>query len=340
MGEVPKRLVNVRQIANGAMAAGLVLGLAMLALAGWQAYAIWRQGDLVIAGHVPALIGLAGVLIIIASVVGRALAGVLIKIEGNLFHSHDVLLDLQDLMRAEQLKLTEIAENVQLSDATKSIARREKERKALHEAIQDEIIRGNWDAAYYLVDELDKRFGYHGEATRLREEIDAWRGRAKEQRLAQALKQVEAALGKYDWQRARLIAAQIVQVFPDDERATGLDGRIRDAFERRKRDLLTQWQDSVRNHDMEKSLALLKELDHYLTPQEATQLREPVRALFRERLQSLGAQFAEAYRQHQWDRAEVAAERIQAEFPTSKMAAEVRTLIREARERAQAQPAG
>ena len=95
----------------------------------------------------------------------------------------NVLLDIQELLRGQQTKLTEIAENVQLSDATKSIARREKERKALHEAIQDETLRGNWDAAYYLVDELEKRFGYRAEAAKLREEIDTWRGRAKEQRL-------------------------------------------------------------------------------------------------------------------------------------------------------------
>jgi hypothetical protein len=54
-------------------------------------------------------------------------------------------------------------------------------------------------------------------------------------------------------------------------------------------------------------------------------------------LQSLGAQFTEAFRQKQWDRATTIADQIQAEFPTSKMAAEVRTLIRD---RQEAQPAG
>jgi len=338
MSDTPKRLENPRQLANVALLAGAAVGVALLVLAIWQSRQAPPEAMPGEARDTPFLVGAAGVLIVLASAVAWVSVYVLFKIERTFFHSHDVLLDIQEMLRGQQLKLGEIAENVQLSDATKSIARREKERQALNEAIQDEILRGNWDAAYYLVDELEKRFGYRGEAGRLREEIDTWRGRAKEQRLLQAIKQVDAATQAYDWRRARLIAAQIAEVFPEDDRVVNLDVRIRDAFDRRKQELLNNWRESVRNHQIEKSLELLKELDHYLTPQEAQDLREPARAVFRERMQSLGAQFSAAYKSKQWAVALAMGERIEAEFPTSKMAEEVRSLMPTIRQKLGAQP--
>lgn len=328
MGETPKRLGNLRQLFDGIFAVTLVLGLAAIGLAIWQGYRLSLQGELVSRMHVPVLIGLLGLLTAIGSVAGWAAAVVLLKIEGHLYHSYDVLVEEHDVLRSHSAHLAEIAENVQLSDVTKSIARREKERKALHDAIQEEILRGNWDAAYYLVDELEKRYGYRNEAVRLREEVDSWRGKAKEQRLMQGLKQVDAAIGRFDWRAASTIALQITQVFPNDDRAMNLDLRIRDAFNQRKLHLLTSWQECTAKQEVERSLALLKELDHYLSADEAKDLREPVRTLFKQRLQGLGSQFMAAYKVKDWDTALSTAERIQVEFPTSKMAEEVRMLLR------------
>lgn len=335
MSDTSRRLESLRQTAHAALIVGILLGAGLLILGAWQAGQMRGQAQPSQAAFVPAVTGIVGLLVILGSITIWAVMLILLKIERNLFRTHDVLLDMQELLRGQQTKLSEIAENVQLSDATKSIARREKERKALHEAIQDETLRGNWDAAYYLVDELEKRFGYRAEAAKLREEIDTWRGRAKEQRLLQAVKQIDAAIEAHDWRRARLLAAQVKQVFPDDDRAVNLDLRIRDAFERRKQALLDAWREQVKNHQIEKALETLKELDHYLSAQEAQDLREPARALFRERLQSLGTQFTNAYKQKQWDLAITTGERIRAEFPTSKMAEEVRPLIDSIRQKKQ-----
>lgn len=338
MSETTKRLENLRQLAGAALIAGIVLGLAFLWLAAWQARQFWVQTVPTGPAYTPALLGFAGILVILGSLIAWAVVLILFKIERTLFHTRDVLLDMQELIRGQQSKLSEIAENVQLSDATKSIARREKERKALNEAIQDETLRGNWDAAYYLVDELEKRFGYRGEAARLREEIDTWRGRDKEQRLFQAVKQVDAAIDTHDWKRAKILAAQVMQVFPGDERSINLDLRIRDAFDRRKQSLLNTWRETIARHEIEKSLDLLKELDHYLSAQEAQDLREPARALFRERMQNLGTQFTAAYKAKQWETARTVGERIQVEFPTSKMAEEVRRLMDAIKQKLELQP--
>lgn len=338
MGDTPRRLESLRQLVNILFVVGLLAGAVIIGLSFWQARHLSREGTLPAMMHAPAFLAFLGILTIVASVVARTSVSVLFKIEANLFRSHDVLLDIQELLRVQNSHLVEIAENVQLSDATKSIARREKERKALHDAIQEEILRGNWDAAYYLVDELEKRYGYRHESAKLREEVDSWRGKAKEQRLAQGLAQVEAAVKRYDWREARTLAAQVVQVFPDNDRAKGLEQWIRDAFTNRKQQLLRAWQESIDNHQVEKSLELLKQLDHYLTAEEAQNLREPVRGLFKERLQGLGSQFTAAYKARDWDTALASAERIQLEFPTSKMAEEVRALVRNIKDQPAQQP--
>jgi len=334
MSDTPVRLVGLRRIANVACAVGVLAGLAIMALAAWQTWWLWGAGELAASVLLPGFVGLSGLLVVAASVAARALASVLLKVEANTFRSHDVLLDARDLLSAQQARLDEIAENVQLSDAAKSIARREKERDALREAIQEEILRGNWDAAYYLVDELERRFGYAAEASRLREDVDRWQSQAREQRLEQALEQIDEALERFEWQRARALAERVQKAFPGNERVQHLDERIQEAFNRRKEALLAEWREAVDRHEVDRSLELLRELDRYLTPEEAQDLREPVRSVFREKLQNLGAQFTMAYKERQWERATQIAEEIIAEFPNSRMAEEVKTLMASIRERA------
>ena len=63
-----------------------------------------------------------------------------------------------------------IAENSEISDGARSITHRDKETEALRHAIRDEMYRSNWEAAFYLVDQMEKRFGYVREAEVLRKE--------------------------------------------------------------------------------------------------------------------------------------------------------------------------
>jgi len=334
MGDRPVRLKGLRSAANVLCVAGVTTGVALAVV------------PLVLILQSPHLLGsvravllaiggvLGGVLVAVGSVSWRLLMSLLLKVEANTFRSHDVLLDVRETLSAQQARLDEIAENVQLSDAAKSIARREKERDALREAISEEILRGNWDAAYYLVDELERRFGYRAEAERLRKEVDHWRTQAIEDRQEQAIRQVEEAIDKCDWQRARVIAERLRTVFADDERVKALPERIQKAFEQKKQQLLGEWREAVDRHDIDRSLELLKELDRYLTSEEARELREPARAVFRERLQQLGAQFTMAYKEKDWARAIEIGEQIMTEFPNSKMSSEVRELMDDLRARA------
>ena len=339
MSDTPRRLENLRQIISILFVVGAVVGVGIIVLAIWQTVYLSLRGTLATMVHIPAFLAFLGILTIVASVVARASVSVLFKIEGNLFHSHDVLLDIQELLRTQNARLAEIAENVQLSDATKSIARREKRRKALHDAIQEEILRGNWDAAYYLVDELEKRYGYRNEATHLREEVDDWRGRAKEQRLLQGLKQTEAAINRSDWREAtrwhRRWSRSSRTTIGRGDSSSGSVTPSAGASN-------TCWQPGRRAYAITRPKRAWNCSRNWITtsqPEEAQSLREPVRNLFKERLQGLGSQFAAAYKEKDWDTALSAAERIQLEFPTSKMAEEVRSLIRNIKEQADTQPA-
>src|SRR6185295_7427002 len=75
--------------------------------------------------------------------------------------------------RVEQLSvmLNLISEQQLLSDRAKSVAFREKDREALRRAIQEDIGRQDFEAAITLADEMERVFGYRGEAERLRQQI-------------------------------------------------------------------------------------------------------------------------------------------------------------------------
>jgi outer membrane protein assembly factor BamD (BamD/ComL family) len=68
-------------------------------------------------------------------------------------------------------------------------------------------------------------------------------------------------------------------------------------------------------------------LDQHLTAAEAEPLRELARGVITKARENLGAQFKLAVRDRQWREAVPIGERIIAEFPNSRMAAEVRDVI-------------
>ena len=103
-----------------------------------------------------------------------------------------------------------------------------------------------------------------------------------------------------------------------------------------KRSLLQAYGEAVRKNDVDKSIELLRELDRYLTPQEAAALEESVRGVFKAKLHNLGVQFAISVTDQQWADAVATGEEIIREFPNTRMAQEVREKMGLLRSRAQA----
>jgi hypothetical protein len=75
------------------------------------------------------------------------------------------------------------------------------------------------------------------------------------------------------------------------------------------------------------ALAILKELDQYLTPEEAEPLREAARSIIAKARDAMGERFKAAVQDKRWGEAVRTGEQIMSEFPNTRMASEVRDVL-------------
>jgi hypothetical protein len=224
----------------------------------------------------------------------------------------------------QQAALTTIAENAQLSDAAKSLAHREMERETLRASIREDITREDWDAAYSLVAQMANQFGYREEAERFREEIDQSRRDALESKVNAMVQQFEELIAAFNWERARAEVKRLLTLFPQHERIAALPARLESSFNTRKEMLKKQLTEAAERKEVDRSLALVRELDAYLTPQEASSLTEIVRGVFRDKLDNLTVQFELSVREHKWLEAIDVGKQIIREYPNTRRAQELR----------------
>jgi len=245
--------------------------------------------------------------------------------------------------RMSGAKLDEIAAQVRvlsqqavLSDDARRVLNRQVERDALSRAIEEDISAGNWDAALVLVKELADRFGYRAEAEGYRARVEEARRQTREREITDAIALLDGLIIQRRWDDAAADAARLMRLYPDATRVEGLPARVRAARERYKLDLESQFQQAFREDRVDDALAVLKELDLYLTPEEAAPLREAARGVIGRARDSLGGQFRAAVQDRRWRDAEALGRRIVDQFPNSKMASEVRDLLDGIREKAAA----
>jgi hypothetical protein len=246
-----------------------------------------------------------------------------LKIEANSFRTYDALHDTLARVSQHEKHLSVISENIQLSDLTRSLTHRTKERTALRLAINDELIRGDLEAAYALVEQLEARHGYRNEAARLREEVDAARSIESQEKVQESVEVVQQLIEAQDWDRARREMDRLLAANPGNTAIRELPALFTKRRGDHKRKLLKDWDESVRRNEVDQGIAILKELDQYLTPNEAEALAESARGVFRAKLHNLGVQFSLAVTEHSWRSALAVGQQIVEEFPNSRMAAEV-----------------
>lgn len=276
--------------------------------------------------------------LIVLSVNFFVLAMICLKVEGTTYRMYDTLLETRESVSRLHAPLQSIAEDVQISDAAKSITHREKERTALRAAIHEEIVRGDWEAAYVLIDQMEKRYGYAAEAARFREEVEQTRQHAIAMKIDEAIERIESHCDACDWARARREAERLLRLFPDNERVRALPDEIARRREKRKQALLEAWEDARARNDVDRGIEVLKELDQYLTPEEAVSLRDAARDVFKTKLLNLGVQFGLAVSEKRWRDALEIGLQITEEFPNSRMAAEVNSKLDALRQRAGLDP--
>ena len=119
----------------------------------------------------------------------------------------------------------------------------------------------------------------------------------------------------------------LIKAHPESERARAMRQRLHQKREEHKKELLSAWDDAVQRQDTDKGLTILKELDHYLTPNEALALQEAAKDVYRTKLHNLGVKFSLAVSDKNWSDALQVGQQIITEFPNSKMGEEIRSKL-------------
>ncbi len=257
-----------------------------------------------------------------------------LKVEATTYRQLDAVRDANELLARNLERLEAIAENTRISDAAKSLARRQEEMDEIRHAFREDVRNQRWDAAYGLIREIEQRFGNVGEAHRLREELEGARREVIETRLGEAVEMIERHFGERAWDRAQHEIERLRNVLRDDPRVASLQDRLMQHQKQHKEELLREWNEAVQRSDTDHAIDVLRQLDQYLTPGDAPALQETARSVFKEKLLQLGVQFRFAVKERRWhDALEVGLELIR-DFPNTRMAQEVRDSVDILRERA------
>jgi hypothetical protein len=238
--------------------------------------------------------------------------------------------------RLEQfsIMLNLISEQMLLSDRAKQIAFREKDRDALRRAIAEEIVKGDWESAMQLAADIEHVFGSKQEADQFRQQIVEKHNEAIRRQINDAMAVIDRHVRSEQWHVAFTEAHQLAGRFPTHDQVRNLPQEIEGRRQQHKRQLIQSLQDAVSRKDTDAAVEIIKKLDLYLTPAEATEFQETARQIFKEKINSLRTQFSLAVKEENWVDAVRKGETIIRDFPNSQMAKEVREMIDSLRQRA------
>ena len=308
----------------------ILIGLGLL---GWVSSGDGASAWLIVAGG----------FVLFVTVMLMTFTPILLKLESTAARQLSELRDLREAVAQQAATLGSISENTRISDAAKALAHREQELDALRVAIRDDLRGEKWEAALYLVDEIERRFGYKEEADRLREEVDDARNSAIQTKLHEAIEMIEGHFQSHDWDRAQHEMDRLGHALPDNARVLALRDRMQTLKEEHKQELKLSWDEAVRRDDTDRAIDILKGLDQYLSAVEVRELQASARNIFKEKLLQLGIQFRFAVKEKRWQDALTTGLELIRDFPNAQMANEVREALDTLRERArisdEAQPA-
>jgi len=233
--------------------------------------------------------------------------------------------------------LAQINQSTRLSETAKAIAFRDVDKQSLREAVFDKLQQHDFDAAYEIIQEIAKRPEYKELADQLRIQADEYRDATEQERINQVIALIEKLLEDFQWARASSQIEGLIRANPDSEKAKAMRQRLFDKKEERKRTLLAAWDDAIKRQETDRSLQVLKELDLYLSPNEALALQEAAKDVFRTKLHNLGVQFSIAVTERRWAQALDLGEQIITDFPNSKMSEEIHEKIDILRQKVQFQ---
>lgn len=220
--------------------------------------------------------------------------------------------------------LAQINQSTRVSETAKAIAFREADRQSLREAVFEKLQQQDFEAAHELIAEIAKRPEYQELADELKGEAEKYRAATVQERINQSIAHIRELLESYQWVQASIQIEGLIGAHPDSEEAKAMRQKLLDKKQQRKRELLSEWDYAIQQKETDLSLEILKELDFYLTPNEALALQEAASDVFRTKLHNLGVQFSIAVTEKQWEHALDIGRQITTNFPNSRMAEEIR----------------
>lgn len=229
--------------------------------------------------------------------------------------------------RSVENMLAQLYQNSMLSDIAKRVLFRDQELDLLRRAIEEDIQHRDYSAGLTLCDDMANVFGRREEAEAYRTRILQAGHAAYEDKVLQALNQFEQILQARDWASAHREAATIRRLYPAHHLVQELDQRILQAREDHKKELESQFLEAAQRDEVDTAMTLLKELDRYMTREEAGRLANIAQSVVSKHREHLSMQFKLAVNDHRWAEAAQVGDAIIREFPNSKMADEVRSMI-------------
>lgn len=235
--------------------------------------------------------------------------------------------------------LRSINERILLSETAKRIAYRHEDIELLRSTIKTDIEKKDFDAALVLVSEIGTTYGHKEEAEEYREQIIAARTAEMEHKVEKALTKLDELLAGHQFDAASKEAHKIHRLYGESPKAHDLQRKVNHAREQYKHDLEREFLEAAKVDNVDRAVELLKELDTYLTEGEAAPFRETARGVIGKQRENLGVQFKIAVHDKEWLRSVSVGEQIIREFPNTRMADEVRSMLDLLRERAAGQRA-
>lgn len=324
----PVRFSSSRWLHALVVIAGIVGGLALILL-----------GVIGVDSPARAMMIVGGGFLLLVSVMLMTLVPLLMRMEATFARQLSELRELRQGLALQTGHLEAIAENTAISDAAKSLTRRQQELDMLTEAIRDDLRNQRWEAAIRLIQELEQRFGAHEQVAAMREEMDAARGDAIRSKLTEAIEVIEVHFKAHDWDRAQAEIDRLKAALPENARVAGLVDRMKILREQHKQELMKAWEEATHRSDTDHAIEILRELDQYLSPAEGHALQNSARHVFKEKLLQLGVQFRFAVNEKRWADALATGLILVRDFPNARMTGEVREALDTLRDHAAQQEA-
>jgi hypothetical protein len=248
----------------------------------------------------------------------------LVKILNAILENRTKLEIISENLKKNQEAVAEATRNIRLSEAVKAIIFHEADSQCLREAVLEKLEEGDFGTAGEIIELIASRTEYKELAEQLRAEADKRRGTTEAERMEGAIAYINMLFESYDWIKANGEIERLIKTYPDAEEAKAMRKTLIAKKEEHKRVLLNAWDDAVKRRATDRSLEILKELDLYLTPQEALALQESAKSVFKDKLHNLGVQFSLAVSGEQWNKAIEIGHEIMQDFPNSRISGEIR----------------